>query len=147
MHRSIILFLAVFTTCFTAPQRRPPPFLEGAPEAIQNEFWDLVVKDEEKPDAEIEADLRAWIDKIGEPYKTKFEGFVATVEKQKERFEKQHEELLSKLSPEAKKADAEITAVVRDKTLNGIKRVRKIKAILNGLPENVRHELLQDQAA
>ncbi|KHN84076.1 OV-17 antigen [Toxocara canis] len=119
----------------------PPPFLVGAPENIIKEFNDLIQRDESKTDSQIEADLNAWVAKLGGDYKAKFEAFKNELKQHQAEFDKAHAAAVAKFSPAAKEADAKLSAIAADSKLNGIQKRKQIKAIFDGLPKQVREEI------
>ncbi|MFH4976123.1 hypothetical protein AB6A40_002832 [Gnathostoma spinigerum] len=62
---------------------------------------------------------------------------------QKAQFQSQHQAAIAKLSPAARKADAELLAVANNPSLTQIERTQKLKAIFDSLPPSVVKELQQ----
>ncbi|VDK19945.1 unnamed protein product [Anisakis simplex] len=113
----------------------PPPFLAGAPQDVVKAFFELLKKDETKTDPEIEKDLDAWVDTLGGDYKAKFETFKKEMKAKEAELAKAHEEAVAKMTPEAKKADAELSKIAEDDSLNGIQKAKKIQAIYKNRPK------------
>nr|ACJ03762.1 Ag2 [Baylisascaris schroederi]ACJ03763.1 Ag2 [Ascaris lumbricoides] len=120
---------------------RVPPFLVGAPESAVKEFFELIKKDEDKTDPEIEADIDAFVAKLGGDYPNKFKAFKEELKAHEAEYEKAHAAAVAKFSPAAKEADAKLTAIAEDTKLNGIQKRQKIKEAMESLPKAVRDEL------
>ncbi|MFH4984711.1 hypothetical protein AB6A40_011420 [Gnathostoma spinigerum] len=69
----ILLILAIVISVVLGQQGTPPvpPFLQGAPQNVISQFWDLVKKSGNKNDAQVQEMIETWVNGIGEPYKVR----------------------------------------------------------------------------
>ncbi|EJW83202.1 OV-17 antigen [Wuchereria bancrofti] len=125
------------------PQSDIPPFLSGAPNHVVKQFFDLLRADESKTDPQTEADIEAFMRRLGGVYQARFEQFKQEMKKQKAQYDKVHQAALSRFSPAARQADARMSAIAESKQLTGKQKTEQIKAIMDSLSESVRKEILE----
>ncbi|VIO93933.1 Uncharacterized protein BM_BM2001 [Brugia malayi] len=125
------------------PQPEIPPFLSGAPSHVVKQFFDLLKADESKTDPQTEADIEAFIRRLGGDYQTRFEQFKQEIKKEKAQYEKIHQAALLKFSPAAREADAKMSAIADSTQLTNHQKTEQIKAIMDSLSEAVRKEILE----
>ncbi|VDK39262.1 unnamed protein product [Gongylonema pulchrum] len=141
--RYLVLFAVGLAA--VAAQQAPqdaPPFLTGAAPDVIKQFYDLLKADETKSDPQIDADIEAFVTKLGGDYKTRFDKFKQELKEGQAQYEKAHQAAVSKFSPAAKEADAKMSAIADNPTLNGIQKRQQIKAIMDSLDEKTRNEII-----
>uniref|UniRef100_A0A0N5ALU2 DUF148 domain-containing protein n=1 Tax=Syphacia muris TaxID=451379 RepID=A0A0N5ALU2_9BILA len=119
----------------------PPPFLQGEPASKVQEFANVLSHAPEKNEDELDNDVEAWIAKQNPKIKAAYRDFKKQMAQMKAQAEAAHKAAIANLSAPAKKADADITAVIADPRLKGHEKQEKIQAILAALPQAVRAEL------
>ena len=65
------------------------------------------------------------------------------MKKQLHKAEEAHQAALAKFSPEAKEADAKLTAITTDPNLTAQEKHQKIGKLMNELPAKVRDEIIK----
>uniref|UniRef100_A0AC35U5C8 DUF148 domain-containing protein n=1 Tax=Rhabditophanes sp. KR3021 TaxID=114890 RepID=A0AC35U5C8_9BILA len=118
-----------------------PPFLEGAPPATVAAFGQLLQANGNKPDTEIDRAVEAWVAGQDASIKTKFAAFQAKMKSANSDAEKAHASALAKFSPEAKAADAKMSAIASNPSLSGEAKGKQIEAIMGGLSPAVKAEI------
>ncbi|VDK54900.1 unnamed protein product, partial [Cylicostephanus goldi] len=72
---------------------------------------------------------------------TAFASFEKDIKSAQSEGEAAHQAAIAKFSPEAKEADAKLTAIANDKSKTNAQKGQEIDAILKGLPAGVRKEI------
>nr|P36991.1 RecName: Full=OV-17 antigen; AltName: Full=Immunodominant hypodermal antigen; Flags: Precursor [Onchocerca volvulus]AAA18283.1 immunodominant hypodermal antigen [Onchocerca volvulus] len=123
-------------------EREIPPFLEGAPPSVIDEFYNLLKTDENKTDQQTEADVEAFINRLGGSYKVRFTQFMEEVKKARADYERIHQQAVARFSPAAKDADARMSAIADSPHLTTRQKSQQIQAIMDSLSESVRREII-----
>ncbi|VDM96239.1 unnamed protein product [Thelazia callipaeda] len=129
MNYFLIFTITAIAVTVIGQELNRPPFLTGASDAVVKEFYDLLKKDEQKTEAQIDADVEKFVVGLGGNFKVY--KFREQVKAEKESYEKAHQAVTAKFSPDAKKADAEMSAVADDPNLNDSQKREKIKNIMD----------------
>ncbi|KAM3718332.1 OV-17 antigen [Dirofilaria immitis] len=116
--------------------------LVGAPQSVIKQFYDLLKADETKTDAQTEADVEAFINRLGGTYKTRFDQFKQEIKQGKAAYERLHQQAVAKFSKEAREADAKMSAIADSPSLTTQQKTQQIQAIMDSLSEAVRKEIL-----
>lgn len=66
------LLLLAIGLATVAAQQDAPPFLTGASPDVIKQFYDLLKADEAKTDPQIDADIEAFVTKLGGDYKVSY---------------------------------------------------------------------------
>ncbi|VDN84651.1 unnamed protein product [Brugia pahangi] len=112
-----------------------PPFLLGAPESAVREMKELFQKYANKPDSQLEAAVEEWVNGKGGMIKVRPERFIKIFQYEK-LFQIMNERgiefktMAENLSPEAKKADVDLSNIGKDKTLSEQQKREKFKEYL-----------------
>ncbi|MFH4977686.1 hypothetical protein AB6A40_004395 [Gnathostoma spinigerum] len=147
MKTLLILLIVVVAAIYAAPagsSAQPlavPPFLKGAPEAKVKEFHDLLRTAHHKKDKDIDADVDAWVKKQTPEIQQHYATFKEKLIKVQKASKLAHKNAVAKLSPEAQKADEELTKIAEHEHLVGKEKKEKIDAFLKQLDPKVREEL------
>uniref|UniRef100_A0A915PUM1 SXP/RAL-2 family protein Ani s 5-like cation-binding domain-containing protein n=1 Tax=Setaria digitata TaxID=48799 RepID=A0A915PUM1_9BILA len=138
-----IIFLAIgLLAGVIGQQPEVPPFLVGAPESVVRDFFDLLRKDETKTDPQTEADIEAFVAKLGGDYKRRFDKFKEEVKQGRVEYEKIHQTAIAKFSPAAREADARMSAIADNPNLTIQEKTKQIQTIMNSLPDATRKEII-----
>uniref|UniRef100_A0A915Q1U5 SXP/RAL-2 family protein Ani s 5-like cation-binding domain-containing protein n=1 Tax=Setaria digitata TaxID=48799 RepID=A0A915Q1U5_9BILA len=128
-----VLTIALFVCIVNANyQLMIPPFLMGAPESTVQELQELIKRNINKPDFEVEALVEQWANEKGGTIKEKFYQFKADMKLMQERANSMRKAMAQNLSPEARKADEDLSRIGNNKTLNVQQKQRKLAAYLAG---------------
>uniref|UniRef100_A0A914C4C8 SXP/RAL-2 family protein Ani s 5-like cation-binding domain-containing protein n=1 Tax=Acrobeloides nanus TaxID=290746 RepID=A0A914C4C8_9BILA len=139
--KPLFVVLAV-TACVVYSQAPPPPpFLVGAPASTVNEFNQLLATSGGLTDPQIDAAVDAWVAKQSDDIKSKHEQFKQEKNKQQEAAKAAHAAALANFSPEAKDADAKLSAIADNLSLTAQDKSQQIQQLLGSLPANVRQEI------
>ncbi|MCP9263807.1 OV-17 antigen [Dirofilaria immitis] len=132
----LILFSSILIVAIIAQQQQQqqqqeqlevPPFLVGAPQSVIKQFYDLLKADETKTDAQTEADVEAFINRLGGTYKTRFDQFKQEIKQGKAAYERLHQQAVAKFSKEAREADAKMSAIADSPSLTTQQKLNKFK--------------------
>ncbi|EJW83201.1 hypothetical protein WUBG_05888 [Wuchereria bancrofti] len=124
------VLLLVCTVFGEEQQFMIPPFLLGAPESDVKEMKELFQRYANKPDSQLEAALEEWVNGKGGMIKEKYNQFKANMQLMHEKAALLRKAMAENLSPEAKKADADLSSIGKDKTLSEQQKKEKFKEYL-----------------
>ncbi|ETN68623.1 hypothetical protein NECAME_15720 [Necator americanus] len=137
----LVALVCLVAICFAQGPQGPPPFLQSAPAAVQQDFDKLFVNAGSKTDAEIDKMVQDWVGKQDASIKTAFDAFVKEVKAAQAQGEAAHQAAIAKFSAEAKAADAKLSAIANDRSKTNAQKGAEIDSVLKGLPPNVRTEI------
>ncbi|KAH7697642.1 Ag1 [Aphelenchoides avenae] len=135
-----VVALVALAACAFA-QQGLPPFLQGAPQSTVQEFQQLLATGNAKTDTQIDAEVDAWVQKQSAGIKTKYAQFKADLKKQQEQAEAAHRQSVARFSPQAKEADAKLTAIANNPSLSATQKAEQIQSVVKTLAPAVRQEI------
>ncbi|EFO21234.1 hypothetical protein LOAG_07252 [Loa loa] len=133
--------LLTLRTVYADKQFIIPPFLLGAPESEVIEMKELLRKNADKPDFQMEAVVEQWVKAKGGVIKEKYDQFKANMQLMHEKATLLREAMAKNLSAEARKADEDLANIGNDRTLSAQQKKEKFEKYLANLPLAVRNEL------
>ncbi|PIO65084.1 hypothetical protein TELCIR_13262 [Teladorsagia circumcincta] len=135
---ALACFVAV---SFAQGPQGPPPFLQNAPVPKQKEFEALLANAGSLTDAQIDQKVMEWVSKQDPSIKSAFDAFVQKVKAAQAQSEAAHKAAVANFGPEAKAADAKLSAIASDPSKTNQQKATEINAVLSSLPPNVRSEI------
>ncbi|KAI6179327.1 DUF148 domain-containing protein [Aphelenchoides besseyi] len=139
---TVLAVLAAIIALSTAQQQPPPPpFLQGQPQAVVDSFHQVLQKGHGMTDAALDKEVEAWIGTQSAQVKTKYAQFKNELKSHQQNAEKAHQQSIAKFSPEAKAADAKLSAIANNPSLTAGQKNQQIEEFVKGLPASVRKEI------
>ncbi|KAJ1348913.1 hypothetical protein KIN20_004322 [Parelaphostrongylus tenuis] len=141
----ITIFIAVssYVEGQRGQQQELPPFLQGASPATVKEFEMLLMKAENMTQNQLDMAINEWISRQDPRIQKAFQLFMKQVKDAQAQGEAAHKAAIAKFSPEAKNADAQLTAIASHPNKTNRQKGEEIQALLMSLPARVRMEIEQ----
>ncbi|KAL3994999.1 hypothetical protein ACH3XW_23995 [Acanthocheilonema viteae] len=118
-----------------------PPFLIGASPKVISEFQQLINSGRQRTDREMEQAVESWIAQQSQKIQVSFQKFKQQALNALQQAEAQHQASAAKLSPEARRVDAQLSSIAKSVSLTPMQKQEQIDMIISKLPENVKQEL------
>ncbi|KJH51207.1 hypothetical protein DICVIV_02572 [Dictyocaulus viviparus] len=136
---ALVSFVAV--SCIAQGPQDVPPFLQRAPMTKQKEFERLMMNVGSMTDSQIDKLVMDWIGKQSPTIQSDFKSFMNEVKAAQAQGEAAHKAAIEKFSPEARAADAKLTAIAADPLKTSQQKGAEIDAFLRSLSPTVRMEI------
>ncbi|VDM59360.1 unnamed protein product [Angiostrongylus costaricensis] len=140
---SIALLIAANSLVGGQSQQDLPPFLQGASPATVKEFEKLLMGAENMTQSQLDAAINNWVNKQDARIQSAFKQFLKQVKDAQAQGEAAHKAAVAKFSAEAKRADAQLTAIASHPSKTNRQKGMEIQALLASLPPGVRAEIEQ----
>ncbi|KAK5979696.1 Surface-associated antigen 2 [Trichostrongylus colubriformis] len=137
----LVVLACVLAVSFAQGPQGPPPFLQNAPPAKQKEFEGLLANAGGMTDAQIDQKVQQWVSQQDAGIQGAFKDFVQQVKTAQAQSEAAHQAAVAKFGPEAKAADAKLSAIAADPAKTNQQKAEEISNVLSSLPQAVRNEI------
>ncbi|VDM96240.1 unnamed protein product [Thelazia callipaeda] len=137
----VFILISLFVAYCIAQQNMVPPFLIGQPAAVVQDFHQILLTAVDKTDMQMEQAIENWISRQSATVKAAFDKFKKEAIAAAKQAEQQRQTAIASLSPAARQADAQLTAIATSSTLTGRQKQQQIQQILAGISDAVKQEL------